>query len=86
MRVMSQQQARLREAERLAAGQQFDQALLVYREVFAHIVSATTPFMMLRYGDVLAQPGPSIDAMAAFCGITIDEASRGKAIAFVSRP
>ena len=61
-------------------------ARIVYREVFAHIVSATTPFMMLRYGDVLAQPGPSIDAMAAFCGITIDEASRGKAIAFVSRP
>ncbi len=34
MRVVSQQQARLKEAERLASNQQFDQALQVYREVF----------------------------------------------------
>jgi tetratricopeptide (TPR) repeat protein len=37
MRVMSQQQSRLREAERLVAGQQFDQALMVYREVFGGV-------------------------------------------------
>ncbi|WP_053076514.1 hypothetical protein [Caenimonas sp. SL110] len=61
-------------------------ARIVYREVFGHIVRAATPFMVLRYSEVLAQPGASLDAMAAFCGMTIDEASRAKAIAFVSRP
>ncbi len=34
MRVLTQQQARLREAERLAGLQQFDRALQVYREVY----------------------------------------------------
>ncbi len=34
MRILTQQQARLREAERLAGLQQFDRALQVYREVF----------------------------------------------------
>ena len=32
--VLCQQQARLREAQRLAANQQFDQAMQVYREIF----------------------------------------------------
>ena len=61
-------------------------ARIVYREVFGHIVRAATPFMVVRYSDVLAQPGPSLDAMAAFCGVTVDAASRAKALAFVSRP
>jgi predicted O-linked N-acetylglucosamine transferase (SPINDLY family) len=61
-------------------------ARVVYRHMFEHLVSEETPFMTLRYADMLAKPEATLDALAAFCSLPLDEAHRAKALAFVARP
>ncbi|MRD47232.1 hypothetical protein GHT07_08070 [Caenimonas koreensis DSM 17982] len=61
-------------------------ARVVYRNVFEYFVAATTPFITVRYSEVIANPAKAVDELASFCGLQMTAARKKEAIAFVARP
>lgn len=58
-------------------------AQVLYQALFAHVVSAATPFHLLRYPELISQPGAEIDALLAFCGVSPTVQQRDDALGFI---
>ena len=59
---------------------------VIYSQLLNYLINGSTPFKLVRYTDLLAQPAETLEELAEFCGINVTEDSRAAALAFVDRP
>ena len=67
---------------------QFGQAgaVQLYGELFRHLVDTATPYSLVRYGDLMAEPARVLKQLAGFCRIQVAASQQQAALDFVSRP
>lgn len=61
-------------------------ATRLYSEMFKYLVDAATPYCLVRYADLMADPSGVLTQLASFCRIQVSVSEQQAAIAFVHRP
>ncbi len=57
----------------------------IYANLFNHLLYGNFPFHLVRFHELRAQPGQTLDALATFLALDLSPAMRAEALAFIDR-
>lgn len=62
-----------------------DGAKVIYSHMFNHLINATTPFHLVRFDELRTNPSSTLDSLAKFLEVDLQETHRARAFEFLNK-